>query len=362
MPKALHVEARSGLDTPTLSMAAEREGQARAFTEAPDLRAPPAAEEAADPFAKALTVAAERGGPPIVVRWPINLPVAHNWGDKLNAPLVTMLAEQPVLNSLHPDAAGLAPIHYVVGSGIRTATADAVVWGSGFIGGNDALQMPVERITAVRGPLTARRVVEAGGAPDLPMGDPALLLPLFYDPDVAPHYDIGLIQHFREVGIEPLPRLPSGFSVRLIDITGGIKAVIDAVLSCRRILSSSLHGLIVAHAYGIPATWLKISDRPLGDDFKFRDYWASIGRDDVPPVEARGGALIDPEAGVSTPGAVKVDLFALLAACPFLNESRRRDLIAMAKTRAGGRTVLGWHAGLRSPRVGAVPPQTRRDG
>ncbi|WP_156383836.1 hypothetical protein [Methylobacterium sp. Leaf456] len=113
---------------------------------------------------------------------------------------MTMLAERPAINSLHPDAAGLAPIHYVVGSGIRTATAEAVVWGSGFIGSNDALRMPVEQILAVRGPLTARRVVEAGGALGLPMGDPALLLPLFYDPDIAPRYDIGLIQHFREAG------------------------------------------------------------------------------------------------------------------------------------------------------------------
>ncbi|WP_156383835.1 hypothetical protein [Methylobacterium sp. Leaf456] len=138
--------------------------------------------------------------------------------------------------------------------------------------------------------------------------------------------------------------------------------MIDAVLSCRRILSSSLHGLILAHAYGIPATWLKISDRPLGDDFKFRDYWASIGRDDVSPVEARGGALIDPEAGVSTPGEARVDLFALLAACPFLDEPRRRDLIAVAKARTGDRTVLGWHAGLRAARPGAAPPQTRCGG
>ncbi len=342
------------LDTSTLRMAAERDGEARAFPTSP------AAEEDADPFARALKVAAEQGGRPIVVRWPIDLPVAHNWGDKLNAPLVTMLAERPVINSLHPDAAGLTPVHYVVGSGIRTATAEAVIWGSGFIGGNDALHVPVERILAVRGPLTARRVVEAGGARGLPMGDPALLLPLFYDPDVKPHYDIGLIQHFREIGTEPLPRLPSGLSVRVIDITGGVKAVIDAVVSCRRILSSSLHGLIVAHAYGIPATWLKISDRPLGDDFKFRDYWASIGRDDASPVEARGGALIDPEAGVSTPDEAKVDLFALLAACPFLDEPRRQDLIAMAKAGAGGRTVLSWHAGLRSARPGA-PPQTRFD-
>jgi hypothetical protein len=350
------------LDTPTPRMTADIAGEPRAFPAPPDLTVLPSAEEDADPFARAEALAAQRGAPPIVVWWPMNLPVGRNWGDKLNAPLVAMLAERPVINARHPDAAGLTPIHFVIGSGLRLAGAEAVAWGTGFIGRDNALRIPVEKIHAVRGPLTAERIVEAGGASGLPMGDPALLLPLFYNPDVAPRYDIGIIQHFREAGTEPLPRLPAGLSVRLIDITGGIKAVIDAVLSCRRILSSSLHGLIVGHAYGVPATWLKISDRPLGDDFKFHDYWASIGRSDVFPVEARDGALIDPEAGVSTPGEAKVDLFALLAACPFIDEPRRQVLIATAKARASGRTVLSWHAGLQSVASSdAVPSQDRRN-
>ena len=42
--------------------------------------------------------------------------------------------------------------------------------------------------------------------------------------------------------------------------------------------------MIAAHAYGRRAYWLKASDLPLGDDFKFRDYWASIGHADYEPV------------------------------------------------------------------------------
>ncbi|KQT57702.1 hypothetical protein ASG52_23410 [Methylobacterium sp. Leaf456] len=351
------------LEAQTLRLPADADGAPRAFPAPPDMTAPPSGEEGVDPFTQAFTAAAERGGPPVIARWPVNLPVACSSGDKLNAALVAMLAEQQVINTLHSDAAELAPIYHVVGSGIRTAHPEAVVWGGGFIGSTGALGIPVANILAVRGPLTARRIVEAGGEPGLPMGDPALLLPLFYDPDIASRYEIGIIQRVCEAGTELLPRLPAGLSVRLIDITGGIKAVIDAVLSCRRILSSSLHGLIVAHAYGIPATWLKISDRPPGDDFKFRDYWASIGRADVSPIEARDGALIDPEAGVSTPGEALIDLFALLGACPFIDETRRQALIARAEARTGDRTVLGWHGGLRSgTQAGLGPGHGRCDG
>jgi hypothetical protein len=52
-------------------------------------------------------------------------------------------------------------------------------------------------------------------------------------------------------------------------------------------LSSSLHGLIVAHAYGIPAVWCDFADRPhaiAGDGTKFHDYFASIGLHDLSPV------------------------------------------------------------------------------
>ena len=35
--------------------------------------------------------------------------------------------------------------------------------------------------------------------------------------------------------------------------------------------------LIFAHAYGIPAAWIRLSGQVLGDGFKFLDYCSSIG-------------------------------------------------------------------------------------
>ncbi|WP_342152846.1 glycosyltransferase [Methylorubrum sp. SB2] len=335
------------MDTPKPRMPAEIEEQPRAFVAPVEMTRLSEAEPDLDPFAAAHAAATAGGGVPIVVCWPDAAPGGHNWGDNLNPFLVELLSGRPAINASHPDADRNASMHFVIGSGLGGAGAEALIWGSGFIKAGLPLRASVNRIRAVRGPLTARRIAEAGGDTALPMGDPALLLPLFYRPEIEPRYDIGIIQHFREAGTEPLPRLPVGTSVRLIDITGGIKQVIDAVLSCRRILSSSLHGLIVSHAYGVPATWMKISDRPLGDDFKFHDYWASIGHANYAPLDARNGARIDPAVGVSAPGEVMVDLFALLEACPFIAASRRRNLIETARAHTEGRTILAWHAGRR---------------
>ena len=59
-------------------------------------------------------------------------------------------------------------------------------------------------------------------------------------------------------------------------LTKNIENVIDEILACEYIISSSLHGIIVANVYQIPAIWLRYSDKLSGDDIKFYDYFSSV--------------------------------------------------------------------------------------
>jgi hypothetical protein len=113
------------------------------------------------------------------------------------------------------------------------------------------------------------------------------------------------------------------------------------------IVSSSLHGLIIAHAYGREAAWLKFSDRPLGDDFKFRDYWASIGWPDHAPYDVRVRPFVDPAELVAAPRNAEIDMFALLDTCPFISTARKRALTERAIRLSRGETIFARHAGLR---------------
>lgn len=62
--------------------------------------------------------------------------------------------------------------------------------------------------------------------------------------------------------------------------TNDYKSVIDKIVSCKKVYSSSLHGIILAEAYGVPAVFFR--GIPAVIDFKYKDYYASTGRFDVP--------------------------------------------------------------------------------
>ena len=53
------------------------------------------------------------------------------------------------------------------------------------------------------------------------------------------------------------------------------------IKSAEKVISSSLHGIIISEAYGIPCVWL--NDIP-DSSFKYEDYYKSTGRSSFPKV------------------------------------------------------------------------------
>lgn len=169
-----------------------------------------------------------------------------------------------------------------------------IIWGTGFIKecGEDFV-CPVRKleVVATRGRLTADIMRRAGVLPsddEIVYGDPGLLYPMLLGDDVPmKRYDVGVVPHFmdRVIGSEIAAFLSDkGYNAKVIDV--GQKDPLNAVReisACHTILSSSLHGLIVADALGIPNRQIMLSVLSADENttiedysFKFRDYYSAF--------------------------------------------------------------------------------------
>lgn len=159
-----------------------------------------------------------------------------------------------------------------IGSILSWLPKGATVWGAGFMKNGQVFKGG--KVFAVRGQFTADQLVKQGFPRCEVFGDPALLLPLWISNNVEKRYKVGIIPHWSEVEIF---QQQYGHKYYVIDLrTRDIEKVVDDIKSCDHILSTSLHGVIVAQAYHIPSLWIKKGD--IGTDgFKFHDYFSSVG-------------------------------------------------------------------------------------
>lgn len=204
-----------------------------------------------------------------------------NMGDQLNPLIIGRLLGYGIL----PVSMGRAKI-FAIGSYLGMLAESrglrhVAVWGTGFISYGDAEPSPDLDVDyrAVRGELTKRRLERLFKRKlDIPTGDPGLLSSMLLDRPEPKEYDLGIIPHFRERDDPRFAQLLKlAGRTRIIDVTQHPLAVVRQIASCRRILSSSLHGLIISDSLGIPNLHIKVTDRLMGDGFKFDDYYSAFG-------------------------------------------------------------------------------------
>ena len=278
-----------------------------------------------DPVRRVAVKIAYRG------RVPLDWCMGPNWGDALNPILVELLSGKPVLHlgGLHHNR------YSVIGSILDGANDYTEVWGSGFIRENGSVIGRPRAIHAVRGPLSRTLLLKQGIECPEVYGDPALLLPHFFNPEVPKRYSIGIIPHYIDKGSTWLERYRHDPQVLILDIESGIQDFVHSVKSCQVVLSSSLHGLICADAYGVPNAWVRFSDDVVGGDFKFRDYLLSIGAGDPKPLRMTEQTELAFAVTKVEHRPLNIDLRKLILACPFLSENLRREVLGTGSALGG---------------------------
>lgn len=194
-------------------------------------------------------------------------------------------------------ALGFTPVHtrkdraevIVCGSVLQKIPPEftGCILGAGLLNRATLPVLPRAQILAVRGEYTREALGISG---PLTLGDPGLLVSRYLPGRPTPRYRLGVLPHFREKDHPTLRQLRERYpgEVLFIDIQRGIRRVIRQILTCDVVLSSSLHGLVFADAYGIPSAWFTTQENLSGDGrFKYHDYYSAFKRD-IEPVALTG--------------------------------------------------------------------------
>lgn len=215
----------------------------------------------------------------------------QNFGDTLTPVVFGHFARQPWERARRNDTGKILGI----GSILWALREDDVVLGSGALL-PESIHVPKSaRFVQVRGPLTRRVIGTEASIPEQ-YGDPALLLPIIYSPVVEKTHECGYLPHYvdktlvwdasrcecngneRHDGKCHYCVRQLGEGGKFIDVQADWKTIVAEVLSCAKIVTSSLHGIICAEAYGIPVVWMRYSNKIIGGEFKFQDHFLGTGR------------------------------------------------------------------------------------
>ncbi len=193
-----------------------------------------------------------------------------------------------------------------VGSILHFARDGDTIWGSGINGKvpESSHQCRALDVRAVRGPLTRDFLQRRGIAVPEIYGDPVLLLPRLF------------AGRFRASDQRPYVIVPNLHDLKALSGESNFvsplqswNSCVERILEASFVISSSLHGLVVAEAFGIPARYLRISETE--HMLKYQDYALGTGRDSIEAAHSIAEAL---EMGGMPPP--RFDEAALLQAFP----------------------------------------------
>jgi pyruvyltransferase len=202
-----------------------------------------------------------------------------NFGDYISLKIVERMVGGPV--RVHKYKPGVSEKRLLaIGSLLFCAKDDDVIWGSGTNGKRASKKDYVFTrldVRSVRGPLTRDFLMNKYdiACPEI-YGDPALLMPYLFPEfkrSEQPTNEYIVIPHFSEKKL-----LPKELYLNIIYPTDPWDEIVAKILDSKFVISSSLHGIIIAEAFGIPARYLRVTENePL---LKYYDYYQGTNRSD----------------------------------------------------------------------------------
>lgn len=258
-------------------------------------------------------------GTPSAVRlswvWTTDKHPDANLGDALSAVVVSVMSGLPIKPaSFNQPVERLAAVG-TIGHAQRNARVH--LWGTGFdlsrnsAGNVSGYHVPDDTTLiahAVRGRQTAKGLRALGVDVPEVYGDPVWFLPRIFPLEgLRKRKELGVIVHISELQEARLTakvksslkryKIPASLADDIVIINTYTEPTVEAferkvreIAECKRILSTSLHGLVIAETYNIPCAWFSTRqgqsdflpfDGPQPIDHRMVDFYSGVGRDAV---------------------------------------------------------------------------------
>lgn len=150
-----------------------------------------------------------------------------------------------------------------------------LVWGTGFIADGDRVSSTFLSCQAVRGRFTQGRI--SGAGEELALGDPGLLVPrLFSRKPTGTGGGVLVAPHLKDRGAWADAVMENdGLKASRISLSDDTMEIIGRIASADLVLTSAMHPLIVALAFGRPAIWVAAEASEVeGGRYKFHDFYS----------------------------------------------------------------------------------------
>ncbi|MEI9902695.1 MAG: polysaccharide pyruvyl transferase family protein [Asticcacaulis sp.] len=208
-----------------------------------------------------------------------------NFGDQLSPMIIERVLGRPTVWAKQTEC-DMAAIGSILGGILQRSWKRWVtlrfspvhIWGSGFIRAPETRELMAKgalKVHAVRGHATRSSLAMPE---NLALGDPGLLAGRLFDKPPVKRHGWAIVPHTVDARMAVIRGLKAVTPHAVVaDLSGDPDECLQAIAGAEFVISTSLHGLIVADALGIPSIWAKMSGRVSGDRYKFRDYYSALG-------------------------------------------------------------------------------------
>lgn len=262
-----------------------------------------------------------------------------NFGDAVNQVFWSEITNQTVEKNSSNE-------HYITtGSIMCLVQSNSIIFGTGFIaedgdlgGGNfrskaSKKKVIPKNVISVRGPKTRKKLLDYNINCPENYGDPLILFPCIYPvKNMVKNNTVGIIPHYIDKKEKSVVELTNslkkdGYKVKIIsiEVRSNYKKLIDEINECEYIISSSLHGVIMGYIYLKKTIFLEFSNKVIGNQFKFYDFFESINKGNYHENKIYTSNVLKNYIDTNYEELNRISLN-LIDICPFIANDRKDEL------------------------------------